>query len=125
MQCTNIARDVIPDLKGGRLYLPREWLLTEQIFEILSGHEVLESAVVSAVQKLLALGQEHYNRGLQGLSFLDSRSRFAIRVAADCYSAIGRRVIAGGRLRRARAVVPFGMKVALAVRAFGRSAVSA
>ena len=66
---------------------------------------------------MLRVGREHYRRGLEGLRYLNPRARFAIRVAADCYAAIGERVIHDGKLVRERAVVPLRTKVLLAVRA--------
>jgi len=117
MQCTNIARDVLADLQQGRLYLPRVWLGTEDVRGIVAGDMRAEAAVVRAVEQVLRVGRKHYQRGLEGLRFLNPRARFAIRVAADCYAAIGERVVRDGRLVRQRAVVPLGTKALLALRA--------
>ncbi len=117
MQCTNIARDVVADLRNGRLYLPSDWLIQDDIRGLLRGDEAIEQSVVAAVQRLLSLGAELYASGLEGLAWLPARSRFAIRVAAECYAAIGSRVVRNGRLVRTRAVVPLFEKVGLAVRA--------
>jgi len=48
---------------------------------------------------------------------LSPRSRFAIRVAADCYAAIGGRVVRDNRIVRERAIVSFGAKCGLTARA--------
>jgi phytoene synthase len=117
MQCTNIARDVLADLRQGRVYLPRTWLGMEDVRGLLTGDPRTEAAAVRAVGQVLRVGREHYRRGLEGLRYLNPRARFAIRVAADCYAAIGERVIRDGKLVRERAVVPLRTKVLLAVRA--------
>jgi phytoene synthase len=117
MQCTNIARDVLADLENARVYLPREWLLTDDIRGILHGNAIVEASVVHAVHRVLEVGRVHYRRGLRGLRYLNPRSRLAIRIAADCYAAIGERVIRDGKLVRHRAVVPLTRKVTVALRA--------
>jgi phytoene synthase len=116
MQCTNIARDVLADLRIGRTYLPSDWLVRDDIRGILRGDEQLERSVVQAVEQVLAVGERLYRSGIQGLSYLPARSRLAIRVAAECYAAIGSRVIRNGRLARNRAVVPLTEKILLALR---------
>ena len=73
-----------------------------------------EEVVVEAVRRLLRLADERYARGLSGLEYLAPENRFAIKVAARCYAAIGERVIRGGQLAGERAVVPLARKIALA-----------
>ncbi len=116
MQCTNIARDVLEDLRRNRVYLPAEWLGGVDVRHILLGDPIVERRVVEAVQRLLGLARARYERGLSGLEYLEPRSRYAIKVAARCYQAIGDRVIRNGELARARAVVPFYEKLLLACR---------
>jgi phytoene synthase len=117
MQCTNIARDVISDLKENRIYLPQDWLYGIDPYLLFRHDSAAEEVIVSAVQRLLSISSDYYSRGLRGLSYLEPRCRFAIRVAADCYAAIGERVIHRGRITRERAVVPLHAKVALMLRA--------
>jgi phytoene synthase len=117
MQCTNIARDIISDLKENRIYLPQEWLKHADLYRLLRHEPEVEAITVSATRRLLALSDEHYRRGLQGLSYLHPRCRFAIRVAANCYAAIGERVIQHNTIARQRAVVPLHTKIAVALRA--------
>jgi phytoene synthase len=116
MQCTNIARDVLADLQQDRVYLPTDWLPRADLQGLLRNDPVVEVEAVSAVRRLLALSDEYYARGLQGLSYLHPKCRFAIRVAANCYAAIGKRVIQGGQLARQRAVVPLREKLLLMLR---------
>lgn len=117
MQCTNIARDVILDARNGRCYLPREWLGGLCVEEILSHERASNDVIAQAVSRLLEVAAQQYAIGLDGLRYLSPGSRFAIRVAADCYAAIGARVVRDNRLIHERAVVSFGAKCGLTARA--------
>jgi phytoene synthase len=123
MQCTNIARDVFEDLARERVYLPLGWLRGRDLRELLdlASDSNSEAVVVAAVKRLLLLADDRYARGLSGLQYLAPENRFAIKVAARCYAAIGERVILNGRLARERAVVPLARKVILAcsIKLFG------
>jgi phytoene synthase len=114
MQYTNIARDVFEDLGREREYLPSAWLGERALNQLVSKCAGSEEVVVEAVRRLLRLADERYARGLSGLEYLAPENRFAIKVAARCYAAIGERVIRGGHLARERAVVPLARKIALA-----------
>lgn len=114
MQFTNIARDFREDRAHGRVYLPHSWLAGCDSRDLLESPSETEEIVVGAVQRLLMLADERYARGLSGLHFLSPGNRFAIRVAATCYAAIGNRIIRNGRLACERAVVPFSKKILLA-----------
>jgi phytoene synthase len=113
MQCTNIARDVIEDLGRGRVYIPTQWLKGCDPRAHLHGDLRSESAVVDSVRMLLSLAEKRYNRARSGIEYLAPQNRFAIKVAARCYAAIGERVIINGRLSQKRAVVPWYRKVIL------------
>jgi phytoene synthase len=117
MQLTNIARDVLSDLEQGRVYLPREWLKGRDLSDLLLYEPTIETIAVGAVHQLLSLANQYYLRGLQGLPYLNTRCRFAIRLAAHCYAAIGTRVVRNGVLARQRAVVPLHAKILLIARA--------
>jgi len=120
MQYSNIARDVIRDLEENRQYLPKEWLNNHELKDLLSAPGCLklgisrgegEMLVVDAIKKLLNLADEYYERGINGLGYLKARNRFAIRVAARCYQAIGNRVITTDRkINLRRAIVPLREK---------------
>jgi len=114
MQYTNIARDVLEDRANGRIYLPSSWLAGCDPGDVLRSCLATEISVVAAVRRLLALADQRYAHGLSGLHYLSAGNRFAIRVAATCYAAIGSRVIRGERLARRRAVVPLPQKIYLA-----------
>jgi len=114
MQYTNIARDIFEDLSRNRVYLPEEWLGGRSVRELLAQHSSSEGNVVEAVRLLLQRADERYARGLSGLRYLAPQNRFAIKLAARCYAAIGEGVIRNGRLARERSVVSLARKVTLA-----------
>jgi phytoene synthase len=114
MQYTNIARDIFEDLARKRVYLPSNWLGERHMSELLDTNSSTEEVVVEAVRRLLRLSDERYARGLSGLRYLAPENRFAIKVAARCYAAIGEGVIHQGRLARQRSVVSLARKVSLA-----------
>jgi phytoene synthase len=112
MQLTNIARDVISDLKVGRVYLPQNWLDGADLKSMTVAEAASDHRVISATRQMLRLAEDFYQSGLSGLSHINSRERFAIRVAAECYRAIGLNVIRNDRLNE-RAIVPIWSKFAI------------
>jgi phytoene/squalene synthetase len=114
MQYTNIARDIFEDLARNRVYVPTSWIGEQDIRKLGADITCSEQVVVDAVRRLLKRAEERYTRGLSGISYLAPENRFAIRVAARCYAAIGERVIRDGHLARERAVVPLSRKIVLA-----------
>jgi phytoene synthase len=114
MQYTNIARDVFEDLARNRVYVPSSWIGEHDIRKLGADITRSEQVVVEAVRRLLRRADERYARGLSGISYLAPENRFAIKVAARCYAAIGERVIREGHLVRERAVVPLSRKIVLA-----------
>ncbi len=112
MQLTNIARDVLSDLKVGRIYLPQNWLDGADLGSMTVAEAAADRKVVSATGRVLELAEYFYRSGLDGLSHIKSRERFAIRVAAECYRAIGSRVIQNHQLTE-RATVPLRGKFAI------------
>ena len=126
MQYTNIARDIIEDLTRGRVYLPSTWLANSSKSLTIESFNAHEARIATAVTMLLERANHHYAYGLRGLSYLDSRNRFAITVAARCYQAIGSRVLQNQKLSRSRAVVPLSQKLLLTAKiALGWSPVCA
>ena len=125
MQYSNIARDVMRDFEENRQYLPKEWLNNHELKDILSTSGCMklgisrqegDSLIVAAVRKLLNLADEYYEQGINGLVYLKPRNRFAIRVAARCYQAIGRRVITSDKkINLNRAVVPLREKCLITI----------
>jgi phytoene synthase len=117
MQYTNIARDVLEDLKRERIYLPISWLSGLHLRDTYEINLPDEPIVVEAIRRLLFLADARYSRGLSGLHYLASENRFAIRVAAQCYRAIGDRVIKNGSISRQRSVVSGVRKIGIACKA--------
>ena len=118
MQITNIARDVYEDLGRNRIYIPQDWLGNGDKKGLLGQNLELDSfEVKAAVERLVKIAEAKYSSALLGLKFLDPCSRFSIRIAANCYQAIGDRVIKNDRLVKYRAVVPLHTKLLLALKA--------
>ncbi len=90
-QLTNIARDVVPDARTGRVYLPAEWL-RDAGMEPTSG-AVADPAnrqrVFDVTNRLLETAEPYYTSAQQGLSDLPLRSAWAVAAARSVYRAIG------------------------------------
>jgi phytoene synthase len=118
MQMTNIARDVKEDQTFGRCYLPKCWLDAVPLKEGLPTKENVQAAV----KRLLALADQHYAIGIEGLQYLPSGSKRAIRIAADLYREIGETIRRNNyRVMDGRAFVPTSRKVVLVVKGLLRS----
>jgi 15-cis-phytoene synthase len=89
LQLTNIARDVIEDAKGGRVYLPADWLGPA----IGSPAAVIDAAnraaVFAATERLLAVAEPYYASARWGLRALAFRSAWAVAAAQGIYRQIG------------------------------------
>jgi phytoene synthase len=116
MQLTNIARDVVEDAAINRIYLPATWLPPGLMPAQIQDHP---EAVFAAVQRLLALADQYYESGVQGLCFLPYRARFAILAAKQLYQAIGQHILQLGPhyLTTGRYVVPTWQRGILLVKA--------
>lgn len=79
MQLTNIARDVLEDAQRGRSYLPG---IDNAL--VASGDEV-----ESSVRRILKTADSYYASGRSGITFLPSRCRLAVGLAANLYQEIG------------------------------------
>lgn len=117
MQYTNIARDIIEDLTRKRIYLPTSWLSGRTLRDTYEINPQNEPIMVEAIRRLLFLADARYSRGLSGLNYLAPENRFAIRVAAQCYRAIGDRVIKNSSIARQRSVVSNLRKIGIACKA--------
>ena len=92
MQLTNISRDIDTDLELGRVYIPREWLAADGLTP-----EDLKAPWSRPLwprysRRLLAMADERYQSGRQGLQFLSLRAAWAVAIAAGVYRAIGHKV---------------------------------
>jgi phytoene synthase len=96
LQLTNIARDVVEDAKGGRIYLPADWLgpLADSPAKV--ADPANRDAVFEATARLIAAAEPYYHSARWGLPALGFRSAWAVAAAAGVYRQIGRRVLQVG-----------------------------
>jgi phytoene synthase len=96
LQLTNIARDVIEDAKGGRVYLPADWLGAAAGDPAAVADPTNRAVVFSATERLLAAAEPYYASARWGLKALGFRSAWAIAAARGVYRQIGVKVAAMG-----------------------------
>lgn len=128
MQLTNICRDVREDWENRRLYIPRSVLSRHggAALPSLLGQSLpvpFGLALARSVEELLQLADTYYDSADAAMRSLSWRSALSVRAARYIYAEIGRAI----RRRdcdifAARAVVPRGRKLALAVKALGECA---
>ena len=95
-QLTNIARDVIDDMRIGRCYLPEEWLQRMQIPRSDIGLPVHRVALHALACELVDLAEQYYASARIGMSQLPWRSAWAIASASLIYRDIGLKVRSAG-----------------------------
>lgn len=95
-QLGNIARDVAEDDRGGRCYLPAEWLAEADIPPGEQLRPCYRAALVGVAKRLAALAADYEASARVGAARLGFRQRWAILSAAGIYGAIARKVAAGG-----------------------------
>lgn len=95
-QLGNIARDVAEDDRGGRCYLPAEWLAEADIPPGEQLRPCYRAALVKVAARLAALAADYEASARVGAARLGFRQRWAILSAAGIYGAIARKVAAGG-----------------------------
>ncbi|MBU4612790.1 phytoene/squalene synthase family protein [Achromobacter sp. GG226] len=97
-QLTNIARDVIEDAEGGRVYLPAQWLAEAGVPA--EAADVADPAHRAAVHRLavrlLDVAEGYYASADTGIAALPGRCALAIATARRVYHAIGTAVRARG-----------------------------
>jgi phytoene synthase len=93
MQLTNIARDVGEDARNGRLYLPIETLAAHGVdADAWLERPHFNPGIAAAVQELLTLADDLYERAEWGIAQLPARVRPGIFAARTIYAEIGREV---------------------------------
>lgn len=116
-QMTNIARDVMDDARGGRVYLPADYLMQEGVEPtpqsvLLPEHR---AAVRRAAICLLDDADKYYLSATEGVRRLPTRAAAAIAAARNIYRDIGRIVRNGDDdLWTERVVVSRPRKIMLA-----------
>lgn len=124
MQLTNVARDVGEDARRGRLYLPLDWLAEAGVdAEALLAEPRFTPALAGVVERLLSHADALYKRADAGIAALPAAFRPAIAAARLLYAEIGEEVRRRGcNSIASRSVIPIQRKIALAARAYVRSA---
>lgn len=117
MQLTNILRDVGEDLERGRIYLPSEELADFGYSE----HDLRSRQRNESFRRMMQFqvhrAREYYRAGNAGIGMLNTRGRFAVKVASDVYREILARVEKSDfDVFEERAVVPFTRKYWLTTR---------
>lgn len=116
-QLTNIARDVAPDAKTGRVYLPESWLKAKGLSPQRIGQCGTEADTASVVRDLLELADCYYASASVGIGRLAPRSAWAVTAARDIYRSIGIEVRRRGPAAwDERVAVPKSRKMALIMR---------
>jgi len=95
-QLTNIARDVVEDANGGRVYLPGDWLEQAGVPRDQVASPAHREAVARIAQQLVTAAEPFYASARWGLRDLNPRSAWAIATARGVYRAIGRHVAEAG-----------------------------
>jgi phytoene synthase len=89
MQLTNICRDVKADALVGRRYLPASLVGDLGPEQLVTPAIELRATLQACVGKLLDCADSYYLSGERGLSYLPTRARAGMLVAARVYRGIG------------------------------------
>ena len=116
LQLTNILRDVAEDAERGRLYLPREWLMEENI--LLDPTAALASPALTEIcARLATQAHEHFVAASAAMAQCDQRAMKPARLMGATYAAILSRLEKRGWQRiNERVFLPKWQKLYLALR---------
>ena len=93
MQLTNICRDIKEDANMERVYLPESMIGKIKPKKVnIPSKDILEN-IEMCQKKLLDLADDYYASAEYAIPFLPGKTSFAIRVAANIYQAIGKKII--------------------------------
>jgi phytoene synthase len=121
-QLTNICRDVVDDARGGRVYLPADWLAAEGVAAEPEAiiDERNREAVSIVVAKTLEMADEYYASASEGARHLPVRAAAAVLAARNVYRDIGRKVAERGvKAWDRRMVISTPRKLMLAISGAG------
>lgn len=96
LQLTNIARDVVEDARGGRVYLPTDWLGCIGDDPAAVADPANRTIVFEAADRLIEAAEPYYQSARWGLPALGFRSAWAVAAARGVYRQIGLTVRARG-----------------------------
>jgi 15-cis-phytoene synthase len=122
LQLTNIMRDVEPDARAGRVYLPQEELKRFGV----TGDDLSAARYTPAFVRLMehqaARARGYYERAWAALPRADARTLFAAEIMGRTYYAL-LRLMEQRRFRvfGERVSVPTSRKLAIALRSWARS----
>jgi phytoene synthase len=113
-QLTNIARDVIEDLRAGRIYLPLEWLQEVGLESIDPENPEHWQQLYGLALRLLDMADPHYRSAHAGIAALPWRSAWAVATANRVYRDIGNKLRREGPAAwRGRVSTSKGRKIVL------------
>ncbi len=95
-QLTNIARDIVEDAEGARVYLPAEWLDEAGVPAAALADPRHRAAVHRLALRLLDVAEPYYRSADTGIAALPPRCALAIATARRVYHAIGTVIRARG-----------------------------
>ncbi|WP_152044675.1 phytoene/squalene synthase family protein [Aureimonas psammosilenae] len=95
-QLTNIARDIVPDARVGRIYLPAQWLREIGLDLSRITEEAEREKVARLARRLVDLAEPYYASAHIGIEALPRRSAWAIATALGVYRRIGVEVVRRG-----------------------------
>lgn len=95
-QLTNIARDLVPDLESGRIYVPAAWLSEAGLEAATLADETVRPRLFALAERLLDTADAYYASAGYGLAHLPLRSSWAVAAARTVYRDIGSVVRARG-----------------------------
>lgn len=114
-QLANIARDIVPDARQGRVYLPRDWLVDAGLdpddpASIAAPNA--RTAVARLAKRLVDLSRDYRRSARTGAARLPFRARLAVLAAANVYGAIGEKVVRrGAQAWDSRTIISKGEKL--------------
>jgi len=122
-QLANIARDIEEDHRGGRCYLPEEWLVEMDVPPGQHMKPPFRPRLTVLARRLVDRAAAFEASARVGTRRLGLRSAWAVLAAAGIYGAIGREVVArGDHAWDHRAGTSAAAKLGWIVRAFGQAA---
>ncbi|MBN8808769.1 MAG: phytoene/squalene synthase family protein [Sphingomonas sp.] len=122
-QLANIARDVEEDDRGGRCYLPEEWLVEMDIPPGQHMKPPFRERLAVLVRRLTDRAAQFEASARHGTPALGLRSAWAVLAAAGIYGDIGRKVAAAGEHAWNRRVTTSSVeKLGWIARALGQAA---
>jgi phytoene synthase len=96
LQLTNILRDVGEDWQRGRIYLPQEDMARFGYTEDDLSRSVIDERYRALLDLQVRRANTLYERGWEGIAWLDKDGRLAVAAATEVYRAILRKIVAWG-----------------------------